>query len=266
MRLRCLSPLTTPPPSTSTPTAPAGTASPAARRHKRRRPDLLLHPLEKPRLPHRPPRARPPRRPHRLPSSYQEYRTPSPHPTSPLHSIPLIRLNPSHPVLSHNPMLTAPPPSGNPAPRPSSPTPAAQLLHPEIGAPARAYLYSERGLTPETQEAFQLGYNPTDLFDNPLSWGFNPLPLPLPQGEVILSTSTPSEPSSSRPSSSPTMTYETHPKTLPQNKSQTHQTQKHLPPPWHRHPRLQHLHPLVHQNPPPSPRRRPLRIPTCRPI
>jgi hypothetical protein len=51
-----------------------------------------------------------------------------------------------------------------------------QLLHPTTGAPARAYLYSERGLKPETWDLFHLGYNPTDLYDEPLSWGLENSP------------------------------------------------------------------------------------------
>jgi hypothetical protein len=50
----------------------------------------------------------------------------------------------------------------------------AQLLHPSSGKPLRAYLFSERGLRDLTLHVFQLGYNPTDLYDDPISWGFDP--------------------------------------------------------------------------------------------
>jgi DNA primase len=34
-------------------------------------------------------------------------------------------------------------------------------------------LEKERGLSPETQRAFQLGYNPANLYDAPARWGLD---------------------------------------------------------------------------------------------
>ena len=45
-----------------------------------------------------------------------------------------------------------------------------QLLHPVRGAAARAYLFSERGIDAETIEAFQLGLNPSDVYDEASEW------------------------------------------------------------------------------------------------
>lgn len=88
--------------------------------------------------------------------------------------------------------------SSNPNPSPPSPTwqsraqafidyARSQLLDLQIGAPARAYLFSERGLTSETQATFQLGYNPKDIYDQPERWGFEPgdRKIWLPRGIVI---------------------------------------------------------------------------------
>lgn len=36
---------------------------------------------------------------------------------------------------------------------------------------AQAYLQTERGLSAETVRAFRLGYNPTNLYDDPARWG-----------------------------------------------------------------------------------------------
>jgi DNA primase len=43
----------------------------------------------------------------------------------------------------------------------------------KAGAGARQYLEKERGLSPETQRAFQLGYNPANLYDAPARWGLD---------------------------------------------------------------------------------------------
>ena len=51
-----------------------------------------------------------------------------------------------------------------------------QLIHPTLGAPARAYLFSERGLRPETWETFRLGFNPHDIYDTPANWGISSPP------------------------------------------------------------------------------------------
>jgi hypothetical protein len=62
----------------------------------------------------------------------------------------------------------------------------AQLLHSQTGAPARAYLSNERGLQPMTWDAFSLGYNPTDLFDDPATWGLTPTSQSLDCKKVFL--------------------------------------------------------------------------------
>jgi hypothetical protein len=55
----------------------------------------------------------------------------------------------------------------------------------KAGAPARKYLDKERGLSPETQRAFRLGYNPTNLYDAPARWGLDGRKIWLPRGIVI---------------------------------------------------------------------------------
>lgn len=55
----------------------------------------------------------------------------------------------------------------------------------EIGSGAREYLDKERGLSPETQLAFRLGYNPTNLYDNPTRWGLVGRKIWLPRGIAI---------------------------------------------------------------------------------
>jgi hypothetical protein len=55
----------------------------------------------------------------------------------------------------------------------------------KAGAPARNYLEKERGLSPETQRAFRLGYNPTNLYDAPARWGLDGRKIWLPRGIVI---------------------------------------------------------------------------------
>jgi DNA primase len=55
----------------------------------------------------------------------------------------------------------------------------------EAGIGARAYLDKERGLSPETQRAFRLGYNPTNLYDDPTRWGLDGRNIWLPRGIVI---------------------------------------------------------------------------------
>ena len=55
----------------------------------------------------------------------------------------------------------------------------------EAGSGARKYLDKERGLSPETQRAFRLGYNPTNLYDDPARWGLVDRKIWLPRGIVI---------------------------------------------------------------------------------
>ncbi len=50
---------------------------------------------------------------------------------------------------------------------------------------AQSYLEKERGLSPETWRAFRLGYNPTNLFDDPAKWGLEGKKIWLPRGIVI---------------------------------------------------------------------------------
>lgn len=50
---------------------------------------------------------------------------------------------------------------------------------------ALAYLEKERGLSPETIRAFGLGYNPTNLYDDPAHWGLDGKKIWLPRGIVI---------------------------------------------------------------------------------
>jgi hypothetical protein len=55
----------------------------------------------------------------------------------------------------------------------------------EVGSGARKYLDKERGLSPETRRAFRLGYNPTNLYDDPTRWGLAGRKIWLPRGIVI---------------------------------------------------------------------------------
>lgn len=55
----------------------------------------------------------------------------------------------------------------------------------EAGSGARKYLDKERGLSPETQRTFRLGYNPTNLYDDPARWGLGGRKIWLPRGIVI---------------------------------------------------------------------------------
>jgi hypothetical protein len=55
----------------------------------------------------------------------------------------------------------------------------------KAGAGAREYLEKERGLSPETQRVFRLGYNPTNLYDAPARWGLEGRKIWLPRGIVI---------------------------------------------------------------------------------
>ncbi len=52
-------------------------------------------------------------------------------------------------------------------------------------AGAQEYLEKERGLSPETWRAFRLGYNPTNLYDDPARWGLTGKNIWLPRGLVI---------------------------------------------------------------------------------
>ena len=52
-------------------------------------------------------------------------------------------------------------------------------------AGAQEYLEKERGLSPETWRAFRLGYNPTNLYDDPAKWGLEGKKIWLPRGVVI---------------------------------------------------------------------------------
>jgi predicted Rdx family selenoprotein len=63
----------------------------------------------------------------------------------------------------------------------------SQLLSLQTGAPAHAYLFSERGLKPDTWDVFSLGCNPADLYDRPERWGFpaEDKKVFLPRGIVI---------------------------------------------------------------------------------
>jgi len=55
----------------------------------------------------------------------------------------------------------------------------------KAGEGARTYLEKERGLSPETQRAFRLGYNPTNRYDTPANWGLDGRKIWLPRGIVI---------------------------------------------------------------------------------
>ena len=62
----------------------------------------------------------------------------------------------------------------------------SQLLDRETGAAARAYLFAERGLGPEAWQAFRLGYNPHEIYDDARRWGCaDGKQLWLPRGLVI---------------------------------------------------------------------------------
>ena len=50
---------------------------------------------------------------------------------------------------------------------------------------ARSYLHKERGLSDATIRAFHLGYNPTNLYDDPKRWGLEGRKIWLPRGIVI---------------------------------------------------------------------------------
>jgi hypothetical protein len=58
---------------------------------------------------------------------------------------------------------------------------AEQNLTPEV----REYLEKERGLFSETVKAFRLGYNPTNLYEDPQRWGLEGRKIWLPRGIVI---------------------------------------------------------------------------------
>jgi hypothetical protein len=62
---------------------------------------------------------------------------------------------------------------------------AEDNLADEAGSGAREYLEKERGLSPETQHAFRLGYNPTNLYDDPTRWDLSGRKIWLPRGIVI---------------------------------------------------------------------------------
>lgn len=50
---------------------------------------------------------------------------------------------------------------------------------------AQEYLKIERGLSPETCRAFRVGYNPTNIYDDPGKWGLNGKKIWLSRGIVI---------------------------------------------------------------------------------
>ncbi|HNT53846.1 MAG TPA: CHC2 zinc finger domain-containing protein [Anaerolineaceae bacterium] len=62
---------------------------------------------------------------------------------------------------------------------------AEQSLTGASGAGARNYLEQERGLGPETWQAFRLGYNPGNFYDDPGRWGLTGKKIWLPRGIVI---------------------------------------------------------------------------------
>ncbi len=47
------------------------------------------------------------------------------------------------------------------------------------------YIIKERGLSPETARAFHVGYNPKNIFDDPVLWGMEGKKIWLPRGIVI---------------------------------------------------------------------------------
>lgn len=60
-----------------------------------------------------------------------------------------------------------------------------QNLASPAGARAREYLEKERGLWSETWQAFQVGYNPGNLYDAPERWGLSGKSIWLPRGIII---------------------------------------------------------------------------------
>lgn len=98
---------------------------------------------------------------------------------------------------SQSQRLELPPQVELPLPLPVEPAPAwrsraeqfivfvAQNLAGEAGAGARHYLEQERGLWPETWQAFRLGYNPKNLYDAPERWGMEGKKIWLPRGITI---------------------------------------------------------------------------------
>jgi hypothetical protein len=94
--------------------------------------------------------------------------------------------------------LSTPGPASVPLPKPPTP-PGEQWrlraeqfigwaeanLAGEADSGAREYLEKERGLSPETQRAFRLGYNPTNLYDHPARWGLAGRKIWLPHRIVI---------------------------------------------------------------------------------
>lgn len=60
---------------------------------------------------------------------------------------------------------------------------AEQNLQKDKGA--QEYLRYERGLSPATWKAFRLGYNPTNLYDDPAKWGLDGKKIWLSRGIVI---------------------------------------------------------------------------------
>jgi len=88
-------------------------------------------------------------------------------------------------------------PASSPSPLPAEPSTAWQdraaqfmaycqhNLTSSAGAVAREYLEKERGLWDETWQLFQLGYNPSNLYDAPERWGLNGNKVWLPRGIVI---------------------------------------------------------------------------------
>ena len=98
---------------------------------------------------------------------------------------------------SQSQRLELPPQVERPLPLPVEPAPAwrsraeqfivfaEQNLAGESGAGARQYLEQERGLWPETWQAFRLGYNPKNLYDAPERWGMEGKKIWLPRGITI---------------------------------------------------------------------------------
>lgn len=82
-------------------------------------------------------------------------------------------------------------------PAPTGPTPAwqerarqfitwtQQNLNSSTGQKVREYLETERGLWPETWQHFGLGYNPSNLYDDPVRWDLVGNKIWLPRGVVI---------------------------------------------------------------------------------
>lgn len=86
-------------------------------------------------------------------------------------------------------------PKSNPAPAPIAPDPAWRARAEQFitwaesnlsSYPgAQEYLEKERGLSQQTWRAFRLGYNPTNLYDDPARWGLEGKKIWLPRGIVI---------------------------------------------------------------------------------